>query len=186
METQSVIVSKPYPVSTTSTTSTYRGIGHSITRLAEPEKNENNHAQFYGKLSLISLTIFQYRPLFMTPNVCTCLEQEQLVKNVIFGKFVIFFSVTNIKSDQERKDTVNILLPATNDKHKQPSTPHTPHTPLNNHGSTEISANKSYSIDETQPNDIGPSKGPFMLAPTPAQLGRAPLQRRQSMGTFIT
>lgn len=36
-------------------------------------------------------------------------------------------------------------------------------------------------MDETQPNDIGPSKGPFMLAPTPAQLGRAPLQRRQSM-----
>ncbi|XP_060817869.1 putative transcription factor capicua isoform X3 [Bombus pascuorum] len=140
METQSVIVSKPYSVSTTSTTSTYRGIGHSITRLAESEKSENqvgnNHAQFY---------------------------------------------VTNVKSDQERKDTVNILLPATNDKHKQPSTPHTPHTPLSNHGSTEISTNKSYSMDETQLNDIGPSKGPFMLAPTPAQLGRAPLQRRQSM-----
>ncbi|XP_078053314.1 putative transcription factor capicua isoform X3 [Augochlora pura] len=119
METQSVIVSKPYSVSTTSTTSSYRGIGHPITRLAEPEKNENqvgsNHAQFY---------------------------------------------VTNTKPDQERKDTVNILLPTTNDKHKPPSTPHTPHTPLNNHG---------------------PSKGPFMLAPTPAQLGRAPLQRRQSM-----
>ncbi|XP_076650659.1 putative transcription factor capicua isoform X1 [Halictus rubicundus] len=140
METQSVIVSKPYSISTTSTTSTYRGIGHPIARLAEPEKNENqvgnNHAQFY---------------------------------------------VTNVKPDQERKDTVNIILPATNDKHKQPSTPHTPHTPLNNHGSTEISTNKSYSLDEIQNNDIGPSKGPFMLAPTPAQLGRAPLQRRQSM-----
>ncbi|XP_076237684.1 putative transcription factor capicua isoform X5 [Calliopsis andreniformis] len=140
METQSVIVSKPYSVSTTSTTSTYRGIGHPIARLAEPEKNENqvgtNHAQFY---------------------------------------------VTNVKPDQERKDTVNILLPATNDKHKQPSTPHTPHTPLSNHGSTEMSTNKSYSMDEGQNNDIGPSKGPFMLAPTPAQLGRAPLQRRQSM-----
>ncbi|XP_078053316.1 putative transcription factor capicua isoform X5 [Augochlora pura] len=140
METQSVIVSKPYSVSTTSTTSSYRGIGHPITRLAEPEKNENqvgsNHAQFY---------------------------------------------VTNTKPDQERKDTVNILLPTTNDKHKPPSTPHTPHTPLNNHGSTEISTNKSYSMDEIQNNDIGPSKGPFMLAPTPAQLGRAPLQRRQSM-----
>ncbi|XP_061927814.1 putative transcription factor capicua isoform X12 [Apis cerana] len=140
METQSVIVTKPYSVPTTSTTSTYRGIGHPIARLAEPEKNENqignNHAQFY---------------------------------------------VTNVKSDQERKDTVNILLSATNDKHKQPSTPHTPHTPLSNHGSTEIPTNKSYSMDETQPNDIGPSKGPFMLAPTPAQLGRAPLQRRQSM-----
>ena len=56
-------ICKPYPVSTTSTTSTYRGLGHSITRLAEPEKNENNHAQFYGKLSLISLTIFH-------DNVC--------------------------------------------------------------------------------------------------------------------
>lgn len=54
METQSVIVSKPYSVSTTSTTSNYRGIGHPIARLAESEKNENqtgtNHAQFYGKL----------------------------------------------------------------------------------------------------------------------------------------
>ncbi|XP_076675834.1 putative transcription factor capicua isoform X8 [Andrena cerasifolii] len=140
METQSVIVSKPYSVSTTSTTSTYRGIGHPIARLAEPEKIENqvgtNHAQFY---------------------------------------------VTNLKPDQERKDTVNILLSATNDKHKQPSTPHTPHTPLSNHGSTEISTNKAYSMDEAQNNDMGPSKGPFMLAPTPAQLGRAPLQRRQSM-----
>lgn len=96
------------------------------------------------------------------------------------------FPVTNVKSDQERKDTVNILLPTTNDKHKQPSTPHTPHTPLSNHGSTEISTNKSYSMDETQLNDIGPSKGPFMLAPTPAQLGRAPLQRRQSMGTILS
>ncbi|XP_076750311.1 putative transcription factor capicua isoform X6 [Xylocopa sonorina] len=140
METQSVIVSKPYSVSTTPTTSTYRGIGHPIARLAELEKNENqigtNHAQFY---------------------------------------------VTNVKSEQDRKDTVNILLPATNDKLKQPSTPHTPHTPLSNHGSTEITTNKSYSMDESQSNDIGPSKGTFMLAPTPAQLGRAPLQRRQSM-----
>jgi len=52
MEIQSVIVSKPYPVSTNSTTSTYRGIGHSIARLAESENNDNqlatNHAQFYG------------------------------------------------------------------------------------------------------------------------------------------
>ncbi|XP_029031928.2 putative transcription factor capicua isoform X3 [Osmia bicornis bicornis] len=138
METQSVIVSKSYPVSTTSTTSNYRGIGHPIARLAEPEKNENqvgnNHAQFY---------------------------------------------VTNVKSEQDRKDTVNILLPVANDKHKQPSTPHTPHTPLSNHAS-EVPSNKSYSMDDVQ-NDVGPSKGPFMLAPTPAQLGRAPLQRRQSM-----
>ncbi|XP_026669551.1 putative transcription factor capicua isoform X6 [Ceratina calcarata] len=140
METQSVIVSKPYPVSTSSTTSTYRGMSHPITRLADSEKNENqignNHAKFY---------------------------------------------VTNVKSEKERKDTVNILLPATNDKHKQPSTPHTPHTPLSNHGGNDIPTNKSYSMDESQSNDVGPSKGPFMLAPTPAQLGRAPLQRRQSM-----
>lgn len=85
-----------------------------------------------------------------------------------------------MKSEQDRKDTVNILLPVANDKHKQPSTPHTPHTPLSNHAS-EVSSNKSYSMDDGQ-NDVGPSKGPFMLAPTPAQLGRAPLQRRQSMG----
>lgn len=77
---------------------------------------------------------------------------------------------------------MNIALPATNEKHKQPSTPHTPHTPQSNQGSSDLSSSKSYTFDEAQNNDIGPSKGPFMLAPTPAQLGRAPLQRRQSMG----
>ncbi|XP_025993215.1 putative transcription factor capicua isoform X2 [Solenopsis invicta] len=140
-EIQSVIVSKPYStaLSTISTTSTYRGIGHSIARLAESENNDNqlatNHTQFY---------------------------------------------VGNIKTE-DRKGTVNIALPATNEIHKQPSTPHTPHTPQNNHGNGDLSSNKSYAFDENQSNDVGPSKGPFMLAPTPAQLGRAPLQRRQSM-----
>ncbi|XP_032676177.1 protein capicua homolog isoform X5 [Odontomachus brunneus] len=139
MEIQSVIVSKPYPVSTNSTTSTYRGIGHSIARLAESENSDNqlatNHAQFY---------------------------------------------VSNVKTE-DRKETVNIVLPTTSDKHKQPSTPHTPQTPQSNHGTGDLPSSKSYSFDESQNNDIGPSKGPFMLAPTPAQLGRAPLQRRQSM-----
>lgn len=101
-----------------------------------------------------------------------------------------YFTVGNVKTE-DRKETVNIILPATNDKHKQPSTPHTPHTPQSNHGSSDLSSSKSYSFDEGQGNDVGPGKGPFMLAPTPAQLGRAPLQRRQSMmGTcdiiFIT
>lgn len=55
MEIQSVIVSKPYTVSTNSTTSAYRGhIGHSVARLAEPENSDNqlatNHAQFYGNI----------------------------------------------------------------------------------------------------------------------------------------
>ncbi|KAG7206273.1 hypothetical protein KM043_003656 [Ampulex compressa] len=140
METQSVIVTKPYSGTTTSTTSTYRGIGHSIARLAEPEKNDHqmgtNHAQFY---------------------------------------------VSNVASEADRKDTGSIMLSTPNDKHKQPSTPHTPQTPLNNHGNNDVSSNKSYSMDESQSNDMGPNKGPFMLAPTPAQLGRAPLQRRQSM-----
>ncbi|XP_011053409.1 PREDICTED: putative transcription factor capicua isoform X2 [Acromyrmex echinatior] len=142
MEIQSVIVSKPYPaaLSTISTTSTYRGIGHSIARLAESENNNDsqlatNHTQFY---------------------------------------------VSNIKAE-DRKGTVNITLPATNEIHKQPSTPHTPHTPQSNHGNGDLSSNKPYTFDEGQSNDLGPSKGPFMLAPTPAQLGRAPLQRRQSM-----
>lgn len=53
VEAQSVIVSKHYPVSTNSTTSPYRGISHSIARLAESDKNDtqlaSNHAQFYGK-----------------------------------------------------------------------------------------------------------------------------------------
>lgn len=90
----------------------------------------------------------------------------------------MFITVSNIKSE-DRKDTVNVVLPASNEKHKQSSTPH---TPQNNHGSGDLPSSKSYSFDEGQSNDIGPSKGPFMLAPTPAQLGRAPLQRRQSMG----
>ncbi|XP_067209747.1 protein capicua homolog isoform X3 [Linepithema humile] len=138
MEIQSVIVTKPYPVSTnSSTTSTYRGgFGHSIARLAESDDNQptTNHAQFY---------------------------------------------VSNIKTE-DRKESINILS-ASNEKLKQPSTPHTPHTPQNNHGSSDLSSSKSYTFDEVQSNDVGPSKGPFMLAPTPAQLGRAPLQRRQSM-----
>jgi len=94
----------------------------------------------------------------------------------------LFVIVSNIKAE-DRKGTVNIALPATNEIHKQPSTPHTPHTPQSNHGNGDLSSNKSYTFDEGQSNDLGPSKGPFMLAPTPAQLGRAPLQRRQSMGT---
>lgn len=177
MEIQSVIVSKPYSaatLSTISTTSSYRGIGHSIARLAESENSDNqlatNHTQFYGNLSanlLVSLYI----------AVCNAL---------IFLPFylLIFLSITvsNIKTE-DRKSTVNIALPATNEIHKQPSTPHTPHTPQNNHGNGDLSSNKSYTFDEGQSNDIGPNKGPFMLAPTPAQLGRAPLQRRQSMGT---
>jgi len=67
MEIQSVIVSKPYPaaLSTISTTSTYRGIGHSIARLAESENNNDsqlatNHTQFYGNLS-VNLLAFTYR-----------------------------------------------------------------------------------------------------------------------------
>ncbi|XP_011629642.1 putative transcription factor capicua isoform X2 [Pogonomyrmex barbatus] len=144
MEIQSVIVSKPYPatLSTVSNTSTYRGIGHSIARLAESENNDNqlatNHAQFY---------------------------------------------VSNIKTESNKDfaKNINISLSTINEIHKQPSTPHTPHTPQNNHGNGDLSSSKSYTFDEGQSNDVTPSKGPFMLAPTPAQLGRAPLQRRQSM-----
>ncbi|XP_066597113.1 protein capicua homolog isoform X2 [Prorops nasuta] len=139
VEAQSVIVSKPYPVSTNANTPTYHGIGHSIARLAESEKTDNqistNHAQFY---------------------------------------------VSNVKGEQERKDASNLLV-GSGDKHKQPSTPHTPHTPHSNLGNSEHPPSKPYAMEECSNNDIGPSKGPFMLAPTPAQLGRAPLQRRQSM-----
>jgi len=92
-------------------------------------------------------------------------------------------TVSNIKTE-DRKSTINNALPALNEIHKQPSTPHTPHTPQSSHGNGDLPSNKSYTFDEGQSNDIGPSKGPFMLAPTPAQLGRAPLQRRQSMGTY--
>lgn len=167
-----MIVSKPYSttLSTISTTSTYRGIGHSIARLAESENSDNqlatNHTQFYGNLSVNSL-IFTH-----------CIIHDALIYLLVFPSII----VSNIKTE-DRKGTVNIALPATNEIHKQSSTPHTPHTPQNNHGNGDLPSNKSYSFDEGQSNDIGPSKAPFMLAPTPAQLGRAPLQRRQSMGT---
>ncbi|XP_033211435.1 protein capicua homolog isoform X4 [Belonocnema kinseyi] len=139
VESHGVIVSKSYPATTTNpSTPSYRGIGHSIARLAESEKNDiqmsTNHNQTYAN---------------------------------------------NIK-EQERKDSGNNLI---NDKQKPPSTPHTPHTPHSNSGSSDHSVNKSYSMEESlgTTNDVGSNKGPFMLAPTPAQLGRAPLQRRQSM-----
>ncbi|XP_063980469.1 protein capicua homolog isoform X3 [Diachasmimorpha longicaudata] len=135
VDTPSVIVTKSYSVTTSCpSTPSYRGIGHSIARLAESEKKENpvvtNHAHFY---------------------------------------------------EQERKDGVGNLLPTTMDKGKQPSTPHTPHTP---HSTNQNSDNSSgFTVeDSTLRNiDAGQNKGPFMLAPTPAQLGRAPLQRRQSL-----
>lgn len=176
MEIQSVIVSKPYPVSTNSTTSTYRGIGHSIARLAESENSDNqlatNHAQFYGNpwmnfffpRNSYIVIVYHFHEQF------SCYSAPSPI------------AVSNVKTE-DRKETVNIVLPTTNDKHKQPSTPHTPQTPQSNHGTGDLPSSKSYSFDESQNNDIGPSKGPFMLAPTPAQLGRAPLQRRQSMGT---
>lgn len=172
MEIQSVIVSKPYPVSTNSTTSTYRGIGHSIARLAESENSDNqlaaaNHAQFYGN------TPADFSSSRDSCTLCRFHERRSPPSPV---------AVSNVKTE-DRKEAVNIVLPTANDKHKQPSTPHTPQTPQNNHGAGDLQSSKSYSFDESQSNDIGPSKGPFMLAPTPAQLGRAPLQRRQSLGT---
>lgn len=102
--------------------------------------------------------------------------------NTLIYFLLLSITVSNIKTE-DRKGTVNIALPATNEIHKQPATPHTPHTPQSNHGNGDLLSNKSYTFDEGQCNDVGQNKGPFMLAPTPAQLGRAPLQRRQSMGT---
>jgi hypothetical protein len=51
----------------------------------------------------------------------------------------------------------------------------------------------SYSVIESpipassgsQNDHIAEESQTFILAPTPAQLGRAPLQRRQSMGLYI-
>jgi hypothetical protein len=50
----------------------------------------------------------------------------------------------------------------------------------------------SYSVIESSAssgaplNDLGAEENQtFILAPTPAQLGRAPLQRRQSMGLYF-
>lgn len=95
----------------------------------------------------------------------------------------LFVAANNIK-EQERKDSVNNLMSI--DKQEPPSTPHTPHTPHSNSGSVDHSSNKSYTVEETlgSTNDVAANKGTFMLAPTPAQLGRAPLQRRQSMGNY--
>lgn len=41
------------------------------------------------------------------------------------------------------------------------------------------------SVKGSNTDDVS-SKGTFMLAPTPAQLGKAPLQKRQSLGKSIT
>lgn len=71
------------------------------------------------------------------------------------------------------------LIP--NDKQRPPSTPHTPHTPYVN-SNVDHSANKNYKDDVSSSMNDGTNKGPFMLGPTPAQLGIAPLQRRQSTG----
>jgi len=62
MEIQSVIVSKPYSATLSTTTSTYRGIGHSIARLAESENNDNQLAtnQFYGNPSEFVYTSHLY------------------------------------------------------------------------------------------------------------------------------
>lgn len=177
-----MIVSKSYPVSTNSTTSTYgRGTGHSIARLAGSENNNlndnqqtiTNHAQFYGNIFIYMNLFHRYMQILLRDHV-----------QHFHHCFFFLVTVSNIKTE-DNKETINIVLPATNEKHKQPSTPHTPHTPhtsQSNHGSSELPSNKSYTFDEGQNNDMGPNKGPFMLAPTPAQLGRAPLQRRQSMG----
>lgn len=75
-------------------------------------------------------------------------------------------------------------LSSGSEKHMQPSTPHTPHTPHANQSVSEHSSGVFYSVEESsgRNNDAGQNKAPFMLAPTPAQLGRAPLQRRQSLG----
>jgi len=50
----------------------------------------------------------------------------------------------------------------------------------------------SYSVIESPTSSVAPlndqiaeENQTFVLAPTPAQLGRAPLQRRQSMGLYI-
>lgn len=84
-------------------------------------------------------------------------------------------------------------LASANEKHQQP-TPSTPHTPCTPHVSTattqsnsDRSSVSSYSVEEciSKNGDGSHAKGTFMLAPTPAQLGRAPLQRRQSLGSIF-
>lgn len=74
MEIQSVIVSKSYPVSTNSTTSTYgRGTGHSIARLAGSENNNlndnqqtiTNHAQFYGNIFIYMNLFHRYMQILL-------------------------------------------------------------------------------------------------------------------------
>lgn len=97
-------------------------------------------------------------------------------------------AANNTKAEQDRKDAMSMMLTSSGDKHKQPSTPHTPQTPHSNQVNSEHSSNMTYSIEDPtigRSNDSGQNKATFMLAPTPAQLGRAPLQRRQSLGKFL-
>ena len=99
--------------------------------------------------------------------------------------FFLLFSANNAKSEQERNATaaINMMIPTSSEKHKHASAPHTPHTPHASQTSSDHSS-VAYSIEDSNVSRTNEAsqKGPFMLAPTPAQLGRAPLQRRQSLG----
>ncbi|KAK0169787.1 hypothetical protein PV328_010428 [Microctonus aethiopoides] len=152
VETPSVIVTKSHLITTSNpSTPSYRDIGHSIARLAESENKDNS----------ISSSSSNNIQLF----------------------------VSNSKPEQERLENFNMRLASANEKHQQP-TPSTPHTPCTPHVSTatpqsnsDRSSVSSYSVEEciSKNGDGSQTKGTFMLAPTPAQLGRAPLQRRQSL-----
>lgn len=138
-------------------------------------------------------------------SMAICIEKGQTYwKSITFRFFVgsfIFFhhaSLISIQSATTQYYTkVNLnLSPALNNVHyltvkQEPESPHQnlPATPksvsdhLAESNQTNMMDTSNFDSDHNNDKEFDePENKKFILAPTPAQLGRAPLQRRQKMG----
>lgn len=67
---------------------------------------------------------------------------------------------------------------------ESPTTRHLPATPKSNEPPSNQQSEGSDGNEQHEDDDDGPESRKFVLAPTPAQLGKAPLQRRLNRGDF--
>lgn len=67
---------------------------------------------------------------------------------------------------------------------ESPTTRHLPATPKSNEPPSNQQSEGSDCNEQHEDDDDGPESKKFVLAPTPAQLGKAPLQRRLNRGDF--
>lgn len=67
---------------------------------------------------------------------------------------------------------------------ESPTTRHLPATPKSNEPPSNQQSEGSDGNEQQEDDDDGPEGKKFVLAPTPAQLGKAPLQRRLNRGDF--